>query len=65
MEQETISILNEDGSLKSKEQFLEDITKLYDKAEEEYKNLKEDDENPEDISYFDLITDPEVQIDVE
>lgn len=65
MEQETISILNEDGSLKSKEQFLEDITKLYEKAEKEYKDLENANKDNENTSYFDLITDPEIQIDVE
>lgn len=56
-----IEIFNEDGSLKSKDQFLEDVAKAYDEVSNTLQ--KEGLNIPE--TYFGAITCPECQIDVE
>ena len=50
-----ITLMNESGKLKTKEEFLSDVEKFYDTATEE---ISEE-------SYFNIITDPDAQIDVE
>ena len=74
-----ISILNEDGSIKDKDEFLESISELYDKVQEQYAPVEEEEEEEYDdeecdedcdcegtpISYFDVITHPDAAIDVE
>lgn len=63
MSEGRLDIFNEDGSLKSKEEFIEETSKLYDEIT---KTIQEDKChcNKEDLSLFDLVSDPECQTDV-
>ena len=61
MEKINVDIFNEDGSLKSKEDFLKTFDKAYDEIAEEIKGT----EVGLPDTYFGILTDPECQIDVE
>lgn len=57
---ETISVYNEDGTVKSKEDFIKDVEKFYDNTVEP---LTEKKHIGESNSILDLLTDPDAQID--
>lgn len=57
---ETISVYNEDGTVKSKEDFIKDVEKFYDNTVEP---LAEKKHIGESNSILDLLTDPDAQID--
>lgn len=62
MSEGILNIFNEDGTIKTKEQFVEESSKLYDEVSEE---IKEDKCNcHREISLFELVSDPECQTDV-
>lgn len=58
-EAQQIAFMNEDGTIKSKEDFLKDVEEIYD----EFKDAIED--NNKESSTFETLVDPENQIDAE
>jgi ATP-dependent Clp protease protease subunit len=58
-EAQQIAFMNEDGTIKSKEDFLKDVEEIYD----EFKDAIED--NSKEPSTFETLVDPENQIDAE
>lgn len=58
-EAQQIAFMKDDGTMKSKEEFLKDVEGVYD----EFKNSIQ--EMEEEVSSFDMLTNPEAQIDVE
>lgn len=60
MEENQINLINENGEVKTKEEFLKDVESLYEEMVNKYEF-----ERKESMSAFNLITDPETQIDVE
>lgn len=61
--QNVIELLNENGEVKTKEEFIKDVENLYDSMKEQYD--EETNEINENMSAFNIFTDPEAQIDVE
>lgn len=61
-----ISIQNEDNSLKSKKEFLDEMKELYDAIAEQFEEQEDSEKDPfSDMTYFSVITDPECAISVE
>lgn len=60
MEENRIELLNKDGSIKSKEEFLKGVESIYEEMVEAY-----EEEELKNKTAFDLISDPELLIDVE
>lgn len=59
-EENRIELLNKDGSIKSKEEFLKGVESIYEEMVEAY-----EEEELRNRSAFDLISDPELLVDVE
>lgn len=62
MTEQPIAIFNQDGTIKSKEEFLSLVESFYDAAATEF---EEQNQNTNYDSYFSAITDPDAAIDVE
>lgn len=64
MSENKIEFVNEDGEFKTKEEFLKDVEKLYDEIKDSIDN-EECQEYEEGQSFFNIIADPEAQIEPE